>query len=60
MQRIALDYFHEITPGVTKLPLEGYNGIVAYVGQKEDENINCIEYKYKKHDERIEKSRKEI
>ena len=59
-KELLLDYFHEITPGLTKLPLEGYNGIVAYVGQKEDENSNCIEYKYKKHDERIEKSRKEI
>ena len=56
---LLLGYFHEITPGLTKMPLKYYNGVVAYIGQKVDHtNSDCVEYKYKKHDERIEKENK--
>ncbi|ADD94096.1 hypothetical protein [uncultured phage MedDCM-OCT-S04-C1161] len=33
-KELLLNYFHEITPGLTKMPLEYYNGVVAYVGEK--------------------------
>jgi len=33
-KELLLDYFHKITPGLTKMPLEYYNGVVAYVGEK--------------------------
>ena len=33
-KELLLNYFHEITPGLTKMPLKFYNGVVAYVGEK--------------------------
>jgi hypothetical protein len=35
-KELLLNYFHQITPGLTKMPLEYYNGVVAYVGEKID------------------------
>tara|TARA_R110000796_G_scaffold227193_1_gene343772 strand:+ start:280 stop:561 length:282 start_codon:yes stop_codon:yes gene_type:complete len=41
---LLLDYFHGITPGLTKFPLEYYNGEVAYVGSviKNKESVKDI------------------
>ena len=33
-KELLLGYFHEITPGLTKMSLQYYNGVVAYVGEK--------------------------
>jgi len=33
-ENLLLEYFHKITTGLTKMPLEYYNGVVAYVGEK--------------------------
>jgi len=35
---LLLQYFHKITPGLTKMPLEYYNGVVSYAGEKIEEN----------------------
>ena len=33
-KELLLDYFHKKSPNLTKMPLEYYNGVVAYVGEK--------------------------
>ena len=33
-KKLLLDYFHGLQDNVTKYPLEYYNGVVAYVGEK--------------------------
>ncbi len=35
-KELLLDYFHKITPGLTKMPLDYYNGVVAYVGMRKN------------------------
>ena len=49
-KELLLGYFHEITPGLTKLPLESYNGVVAFVGETNvDSKFHpTVEYKYSK------------
>lgn len=49
-KELLLGYFHEITPGLTKMPLEYYNGVVAFVGETNvDSNFHpTVEYKYSK------------
>lgn len=49
-KELLLGYFHEITPGLTKLPLESYNGVVAYIGETnvDDRFHPNIEYFYSK------------
>jgi hypothetical protein len=33
-KELLLDYFHNLQDNITELPLEYYNGVVAYVGVK--------------------------
>mgnify|MGYP006969379277 CR=1 FL=1 len=35
-ENLLLSYFHNLVPGFTKMPLEYYNGVVAYVGEREE------------------------
>nr|BAR37671.1 hypothetical protein [uncultured Mediterranean phage uvMED] len=35
-KKLLLDYFHGLQDNITKYPLEYYNGVVAYVGEKID------------------------
>jgi hypothetical protein len=35
-KELLLNYFHELSPNCTRLPLTCYNGVVAYAGVKDE------------------------
>ena len=35
-KQLLLDYFHTLQDNVTRLPLDHYNGVVAYVGMRKN------------------------